>query len=139
MIPGFMIQGGDPTGTGEGGESIYPVPFKDEFHQRLKFVRRGMIAMANAGKNTNKSQFFITFGECNHLNKKHTIFGKVVGDTIYNLLSMQSLDTDSSDRPNDPPVLQKAIVVFNPFDDLIPRNQTQEEKRNNRTMIEKEK
>lgn len=64
LISGFMIQGGDPTGTGMGGESIYDGPFKDEFHQRLKFTKRGIIAMANSGKNTNKSQFFITFGAC---------------------------------------------------------------------------
>lgn len=94
MIPGFMIQGGDPTETGTGGESIYGGPFKDEFHQRLKFGRRGMVAMANSGKDTNGSQFFITFAECPHLNKKHTIFGKVVGDSVYNLLTFQSLDTN---------------------------------------------
>ena len=64
MIPGFMIQGGDPTGTGSGGESIYGRPFKDQFHQRLRFNRRGIVAMANVGKDSNGSQFFITFGEC---------------------------------------------------------------------------
>jgi peptidyl-prolyl cis-trans isomerase SDCCAG10 len=99
IIPSFMIQGGDPTGTGTGGESIYDGPFQDEFHQRLKFTHRGLVAMANSGRNTNKSQFFVTFGECIHLNKKHTIFGKVVGNTMFNLMSMQSLDTDSNDRP----------------------------------------
>jgi len=62
MIPGFMIQGGDPTGTGTGGESIYGKPFKDEPHQRLKFTRRGIVAMANCGKDSNGSQFFMTFG-----------------------------------------------------------------------------
>jgi len=75
--------------------------------------------MANSGKNTNASQFFITFGECEHLNKKHTIFGKVVGDTIYNLMAMQSLDTDESDRPTNPPVIRRTKVVLNPFDDLV--------------------
>ena len=121
MIPGFMIQGGDPTGTGTGGESIYGQPFKDQFHQRLKFGRRGMVAMANSGKDANGSQFFITFGECPHLNKKHTIFGKIVGDSIFNLLSFQSLDTNDNDRPADPPYIRKTKVILNPFDDIIPR------------------
>ena len=84
--------------------------------------------MANSGKNSNRSQFFITFSECSHLNKKHTIFGKVVGDTIYNLLSLQSLDTDESDRPQDPPYIRKTKVVLNPFDEIIPRNQQIQEK-----------
>ena len=106
-----MIQGGDPTGTGMGGDSIYGAPFKDEFHQRLKFTRRGIVAMANAGKNTNKSQFFMTFGPCEHLNKKHTIFGKVVGETIFNLMGLQSLDTGEQDRPLDPPVIRRIKVV----------------------------
>ena len=85
--------------------------------------------MANSGKNSNKSQFFITFGECNHLNKKHTIFGKVVGDTVYNLLSMQSLDTDSNDNLNDPPLIRKIKIINHPFDDLIPRNQKHREEK----------
>ena len=80
-----------------------------------------MVAMANSDKNTNRSQFFITFGECPHLNKKHTIFGKITGDSVYNLLSLQSLDTDESDRPTDPPYIRKARVVLNPFDDMVPR------------------
>lgn len=75
--------------------------------------------MANSGKNTNSSQFFITFGDCEHLNKKHTIFGKVVGDTIYNLMAMQSIDTDDNDRPNDPPSIKRSKVVLNPFDDIV--------------------
>lgn len=77
--------------------------------------------MANSGKDSNKSQFFITFGDCEHLYKKHTIFGKVVGDTIYNLMSMQSLDTDENDRPNDPPVVRKMKIILNPFDDIVKR------------------
>jgi peptidyl-prolyl cis-trans isomerase SDCCAG10 len=123
MIPGFMIQGGDPTGTGTGGQSIYGAPFKDEFHQRIKFSRRGMLAMANSGKNSNGSQFFITFAECNHLNKVHTIFGRVVGESIYKLLPFQQLDTDpnQNDRPLYPPEIKKIKVVLSPFDDIIPR------------------
>lgn len=75
--------------------------------------------MANAGPNTNSSQFFFTFGDCEHLNKKHTIFGKVVGDTIYNLMALQSLDVDKNDLPADPPVIRRTKVVLNPFDDII--------------------
>lgn len=77
MVKDFIVQGGDPTGTGEGGESIYGETFKDEFHSRLRFVRRGLVAMANAGKDDNGSQFFFTLGEARELNNKHTIFGKV--------------------------------------------------------------
>ena len=127
MIPGFMVQGGDPTGTGTGGQSIYGQHFKDEFHQRLKFTRRGMVAMANWGPNTNGSQFFITFGECEHLNKKHTIFGRVIGDTIYNLMALQSIDTENEDRPTDPPRIRRVKIVLNPFDDMVATVKQKEE------------
>ena len=94
-----MIQGGDPSGTGEGGESIYGSPFNNELHQRLKFQQRGLVAMASNKPNDNGSQFFITFDACSWLDKKHTIFGKVVGNTIYNLMQINSIDTDGSDKP----------------------------------------
>ncbi len=74
---GFIAQCGDPTGTGHGGESIYGKPFKDEIHSRLHFTRRGLVAMANAGRDDNGSQFFFTLNAAPDLNKKHTIFGKV--------------------------------------------------------------
>ncbi|KAL4491871.1 hypothetical protein ABPG72_006126 [Tetrahymena utriculariae] len=123
LIPKFMIQGGDPTGTGKGGESIYGEPFKDEFHQRLKFSHRGIVAMANESKpNTNTSQFFITFDECTWLDKKHTIFGKVTGDSVYNLLQLQQIETDQNDRPLNPPRIIKTNVVQNPFDDIVLRS-----------------
>ena len=76
--------------------------------------------MANSGKDSNASQFFMTFGDCQHLYKKHTIFGKIVGDTIYNLMAIQSLDTDKDDRPIDPPFIRKTRVLLNPFDDIVP-------------------
>jgi peptidyl-prolyl cis-trans isomerase SDCCAG10 len=78
VVYDFIAQGGDPTGTGEGGESIYGRPFKDEFHQRLKFNRRGLVGMANAGLDDNGSQFFFTLDRADELNKKHTLFGKVL-------------------------------------------------------------
>jgi cyclophilin family peptidyl-prolyl cis-trans isomerase len=78
VIANFMIQGGDPTGTGMGGESIYGAKFEDEISPKLKFDRPGLLAMANAGPNTNGSQFFITLVPTPWLNTHHTIFGEVV-------------------------------------------------------------
>ncbi|XP_071799833.1 spliceosome-associated protein CWC27 homolog [Asterias amurensis] len=121
IIKGFMAQGGDPTGTGEGGESSYGHPFKDEFHSRLKFVRRGLVAMANAGPNDNSSQFFFTFERCEHLNNKHTIFGKVVGDTIFNMIKLSEVEIGTDDRPVYPPKIKSTEVLANPFDDIVPR------------------
>jgi len=122
IIKDFMLQGGDPTGTGDGGESIYGHPFQDEFHSRLKFNHRGLIACANQNApNTNGSQFFITFDRADHLQRKATIFGKITGDTVYNLLRFNELETGEDDRPIDPPILQRADVLLNPFDDIKPR------------------
>jgi len=78
VIKNFMIQGGDPTGTGRGGESIYGKPFEDEFKPNVIFDKGGILAMANRGKNTNGSQFFITTVPTPWLNGRHTIFGKVI-------------------------------------------------------------
>jgi cyclophilin family peptidyl-prolyl cis-trans isomerase len=78
VIENFMIQGGDPTGTGRGGESIWGKKFEDEISPKYKFDCAGILAMANAGPNTNGSQFFITLVPTSWLDGKHTIFGKVV-------------------------------------------------------------
>ncbi|KAF8830993.1 hypothetical protein HHX47_DHR1000119 [Lentinula edodes] len=73
----FMVQGGDPTGTGRGGTSIYGQKFEDELHPELRFTGAGILAMANSGPNTNGSQFFLTLGPTPYLDGKHTIFGRV--------------------------------------------------------------
>jgi peptidylprolyl isomerase len=78
VIKNFMIQGGDPTGTGRGGESVFGEPFEDEVTVNVKFDDVGILAMANAGPHTNGSQFFITTARTPWLNMKHTIFGKVI-------------------------------------------------------------
>ncbi|XP_008576541.1 PREDICTED: peptidyl-prolyl cis-trans isomerase CWC27 homolog isoform X1 [Galeopterus variegatus] len=121
VVPGFIVQGGDPTGTGAGGESIYGAPFKDEFHSRLRFNRRGLVAMANAGPHDNGSQFFFTLGRADELNNKHTIFGKVTGDTVYNMLRLTEVDIGDEERPHNPHKIKSCEVLFNPFDDIIPR------------------
>ncbi|XP_048002178.1 spliceosome-associated protein CWC27 homolog isoform X2 [Leguminivora glycinivorella] len=121
VVPGFIAQGGDPNGDGTGGESIYGAPFKDEFHTRLRFNRRGLVAMANAGKDDNGSQFFITLGATPELQNKHTIFGKVTGETIYNVLKLTEGLIGPDDRPEHPHKITGATVIINPFDDIQPR------------------
>ncbi|BBN08039.1 peptidyl-prolyl cis-trans isomerase SDCCAG10 [Marchantia polymorpha subsp. ruderalis] len=123
IIKTFMIQGGDPTGSGTGGDTIYGEPFADEFHSRLRFNHRGLVACANAGSaNSNNSQFFMTLERCDWLDKKHTIFGKVTGETIYNLIKIGEVETDKEDRPLDPPKILSVEVLWNPFDDIVIRN-----------------
>ncbi|CEJ03316.1 hypothetical protein G6F70_008288 [Rhizopus microsporus] len=121
IIPGFLVQGGDPTGTGQGGESIYEDGFPDEFHSRLRFNRRGLVGVANTGQNDNGSQFFITLDRADELTKKHTLFGRVAGDTLFNVMKMTELELDQNDRPLYPPRIKRTEVVINPFDDIVPR------------------
>jgi peptidylprolyl isomerase len=98
VIKGFMIQGGDPTGTGRGGESVWGQPFADEVSPDVKFDRPGLLAMANSGPNTNGSQFFITTAQAPWLNMRHSIFGEVVSgyETVQKI---ENGATDNSDRP----------------------------------------
>ena len=110
VIPGFMMQGGDPTGTGRGGESASGPPFADEFHRELHHTGAGVLSMANAGPNTNKSQFFITFGPAPHLDGKHTIFGRVAaGMGVVEAISR--VPTGADDRPREPVAVLRATRV----------------------------
>ncbi|CAL8385054.1 spliceosome-associated protein CWC27 homolog [Gadus morhua] len=128
VVQEFIVQGGDPTGTGSGGESIYGRPFKDEFHSRLRFIRRGLVAMANAGPHDNGSQFFFTLARADELNNKHTIFGKVTGDTVYNMIRLAEVECDSDERPLNPHKIKTAEVLHSPFDDIIPRESKKKNK-----------
>ena len=98
IIKDFMIQGGDPTGTGRGGESIWGKPFEDECKEDLAFDKPGLLAMANAGPGTNGSQFFITTIPTSWLNMKHTIFGEVVSGMEI-VSALEAVEKDSNDRP----------------------------------------
>jgi len=109
IIEGFMIQGGDPTGTGRGGESIWGRPFEDEFHEDFEFDVPGLLAMANAGPRTNGSQFFITTVPTSWLNNRHTIFGKVV-EGMDVVKKLETVDTDGMDRPLQQQCIEKATI-----------------------------
>ncbi|MCK9571835.1 MAG: peptidylprolyl isomerase [Candidatus Omnitrophica bacterium] len=109
VIKDFMIQGGDPTGTGAGGESIWGKPFADEVTPLAKFDAPGVLAMANAGPNTNGSQFFITTAKTPWLNMRHTIFGEVVSgyETVQKIEACQ---TGANDRPVQEQKIIKAYI-----------------------------
>ncbi|KAK4229989.1 putative cis-trans protein [Podospora fimiseda] len=98
IIKDFMIQGGDPTGTGRGGTSIYGEKFEDEIHSGLKHTGAGILSMANSGPNTNGSQFFITLAPTPWLDGKHTIFGRVKKG-IRVVQRMGLVETGEGDRP----------------------------------------
>ncbi|MBN1912868.1 MAG: peptidylprolyl isomerase [Candidatus Omnitrophica bacterium] len=109
VIKGFMIQGGDPTGTGRGGGSAWGKAFEDEVSPSVKFDKPGLLAMANAGPNTNGSQFFITVAATPWLNLKHTIFGEVISG--YEVVQkIEKTATDASDKPLSEQKIIKAYV-----------------------------
>lgn len=109
VIKGFMIQGGDPTGTGAGGQSIWDQNFEDEVSPQVKFDRPGLLAMANRGPKTNGSQFFITTVPTAWLNGKHTIFGEVTSG--YDVVQkIENSKVDSRDKPIEPVTILKVTV-----------------------------
>lgn len=109
VIKDFMVQTGDPTGTGRGGQSCWGKPFKDELRADIAFDSPGIVAMANAGPNTNGSQFFITTAKTPWLNMRHTIFGKVIkGYEVVDKL--QKAATNPMDKPIEEKKIIKAYV-----------------------------
>jgi cyclophilin family peptidyl-prolyl cis-trans isomerase len=113
VIDGFMMQGGDPSGTGRGGESLWGGSFADEFSPELRFDRPGILAMANAGPGTNGSQFFITYAPTPHLNDKHTIFGEVIeGMDVANAIA--KTPKGPGDKPTEPVVMESVTIESRP-------------------------
>ncbi|KAL2108379.1 hypothetical protein VUR80DRAFT_3908 [Thermomyces stellatus] len=110
IIPSFMFQAGDPTGTGRGGSSCWGAPFADEIHPSLRHTGAGVLSMANSGPNTNGSQFFVTLAPTPWLDGKHTIFGRVKsGMGVVKRLGL--VKTGEGDRPVEEVKIMRARVL----------------------------
>ena len=124
IIPGFIVQCGDGSSLGREALPAFP----DEIHQRLKYRYRGLVGVASSGPGTNGAQFFVTLSKQDMLNGKHTLFGKVTGESGFNIERISSVETDSSDRPTGAdgtvPTILSTEVLLNPFPDLKPRVST---------------
>lgn len=124
-----QIQGGDPTGTGRGGTSIWKKNFVDEFDNALKHDARGTLSMANKGKDSNSSQFFLTYRAVPHLDRKHTIFGRVVEGLDGTLSSLENVKTGEKDRPAETCVLEDVVILIDPFEEFAKQQSEMDTKR----------
>lgn len=137
-IKGFMVQGGDPTGTGRGGQSIWGKPFNDEFDGPEKHDKRGVISMANKGKNTNTSQFFITYRQTPHLDRKHTIFARVVGGLDTTLTAMEKAPVGDKDKPIEDMEILDVVVFVDPFEEWQKERKDKETKEQEEEEIKRQ-
>ncbi|KAK4505323.1 hypothetical protein PRZ48_003286 [Zasmidium cellare] len=136
-IKNFMAQGGDPTGTGRGGQSCWGKSFTDEFEGPLTHDSRGVMSMANKGKDTNTSQFFILYRAAAHLNRKHTIFGRVV-DGLDTLDRLEKVPVDDKSRPTEDCVIEDIAVLIDPFEDFLKQRSEQEAEEARKEQLRRE-
>ena len=135
IVPGFVVQAGIPVDEGERGicENNDEIPL--ELHSRIHFVRRGLLATAltaDDGKHSVGGQFFFTLDANKNLERKHTIFGKIVGETLFNLLKIADTDLDENERPIFPPKILSIKILEHPFDDLNYSKQRKQTKESNK-------
>ncbi|KJX95942.1 peptidyl-prolyl cis-trans isomerase-like 2 like protein [Zymoseptoria brevis] len=137
-IPNFMIQGGDPTGTGRGGSSCWGKSFADEFEGPKVCDKRGVVAMANKGKDTNTSQFFILYRAARHLDRKHTVFGIVVGGWE-TLDKLEKVESDDKGRPlGDGCTIEEVSVLVDPFEDFLKERDEKEKEEERKEKLRRE-
>merc|ERR1712070_28666 len=116
-IKSFMLQGGDPSGSGKGGESIWGGKFEDEFSDRLKHSERGILSMANSGPNSNGSQFFILYTKQPHLDKKHSVFGRIIHG-METLDYLEKAPVNEKNRPLQDILITGVTIHANPIADM---------------------
>ncbi|KAL2160547.1 hypothetical protein VTH06DRAFT_1235 [Thermothelomyces fergusii] len=127
-IRSFMIQGGDPTGTGRGGQSVWGRAFADELDGPHAHDGRGVVSMANKGRDTNTSQFFITYRPARHLDRKHTVFGRVVDGADSTLDRMEAVPVEAgTHRPLEDIVMRDVVVLVDPFEEFLRERSRREE------------
>ena len=125
-IRNFMIQGGDPSGTGRGGQSCWGKSFIDEFEGPLTHDGRGVMSMANKGKDTNTSQFFVLYRAAAHLNRKHTIFGRVIEGLDSTLNRLEAVEVDDGKRPTETCKIEDVVVYVDPFEEFLKQRSDRE-------------
>lgn len=118
LVPGFMLQGGDPSGSGSGGQSAWGKgkPFRDTFDARILHDSRGVLSMANSGLHSNGSQFFVTLKAASHLDYKHSVFGRLVGGAAV-LDRIEGVGADKKEKPLQEVMILKATVFTNPVEE----------------------
>lgn len=133
-----MIQGGDPTGTGRGGQSCWGKAFADELEGPLGHDGRGVVSMANKGKDSNTSQFFVLYKAARHLDRKHTVFARVVEGLDTTLKRLEDVEVDDKSRPVEECVIEDVVVYVDPFEEFLKQRSEKEAEEARLEAVKKE-